>query len=642
MKKIKLLLVFLFTSTILSAQIILVSQGSDWKYLDDGSNQDTAWRYASYDDSGWAEGPAELGYGDGDEATVVSYGSNPDYKYVTTYFRHFFTVGGVQEKMLMVKLLRDDGAVVYLNGEEVVRSNMPQGTIQYETFAASTISGGAEDTFYEFLIDTSFLNTGQNLLAVEIHQRNRTSSDISFNLQLETSNQIVSVFHKNPYLVFTENSDEMKVTWQLTSQLNCEIKWGIDTLCTLGNAITQEFNNYHQHEYIISGLSPGGKYYYKVLLPDESQTGSFYTVPEENQTSLKFISYGDTRSNPETHDIVAAGVVDDFTEDELFQSFLLSVGDLVNDGNSEEDWDNQFFSASFPNIRFLMSHLPFTSPMGNHEGFGILFRKYFSYPFVSDRYWSFEYGPALFVIIDQYVPYYSGTAQYDWIESTLANSDKVWKFLSLHEPGWSAGGHSNNTIVQNHIQPLCEQYNVSIVFAGHNHYYARAYVNNVTHLTVGGGGAPLGNPITSYPYIVTATKANHYCKIEIDSNFLEAVVVKSDGTIIDEFTIDMGTVGVAEPDDDMLTSGLLNPMPNPFVDNISIRFLLNESKDVSISILDIRGREMKSYSMKKMSKGQHTIRWDGKSKNGSLVPGGIYIVCFRSDDHAEVKRIIKR
>jgi hypothetical protein len=349
MKKIKLLIVLLLTSTILSAQQILVSQGSNWKYLDDGSNQSTAWRYASFDDSGWAEGPAELGYGDGDEATVVSYGPNPDYKYVTTYFRHSFTVGEVQEKMLMVKLLRDDGAVVYLNGEEVVRSNMPQGTIQYETFAASTIGGGAEDTFYEFLIDTSFLNTDSNLLAVEIHQRNRTSSDISFNLQLETSNQIVSVFHKNPYLVFTENSDEMKVTWQLTTQLDCEIKWGIDTLCTLGNAITQEFNNSHQHEYIISGLNPGVKYYYKVLLNDESHTGSFYSAPEENQTSLKFISYGDTRSNPGIHDIVAAGVVDDFTEDELFQTFLLSVGDLVNNGDSEEDWDNQFFSASFSN-----------------------------------------------------------------------------------------------------------------------------------------------------------------------------------------------------------------------------------------------------------------------------------------------------
>ena len=373
---------------------------------------------------------------------------------------------------------------------------------------------------------------------VENPQPKRANTGEIYHPELEANDQIMIAFRKEPYLVFTEYYDEMKVTWQLYGQWNCEFKWGLDTLCTSGTAITEEINNSHQHEYIISGLDQGEKYYYNVTVSNESHEGSFYTAPEENQASLKFISYGDTRSNPWTHDLVAASVVDDFTADELFQTFLFSVGDMVNNGNSESDWDNQFFSPSFPNIRYLMSHLPFSSSMGNHEGNGLLFKKYFSYPFLNDRYWSFEYGPALFVIIDQYVPYSPGTDQYTWIDSTLANSDKVWKFLSLHEPGWSAGGHTNNTIVQYYIQPLCEQYDVAIVFGGHNHYYARALVNDITHLTVGGGGAPLYTPNPSYPYIVTAAEANHYCKIEINGDILEAVVVKPDGSIIDEFTID--------------------------------------------------------------------------------------------------------
>src|SRR5262249_33094290 len=65
----------------------LVSQGAAWRYLDDGTDQGTAWREVSFDDSAWASGPAQLGYGDGDEATVVSFGPDANNKYITTYFR---------------------------------------------------------------------------------------------------------------------------------------------------------------------------------------------------------------------------------------------------------------------------------------------------------------------------------------------------------------------------------------------------------------------------------------------------------------------------------------------------------------------------------------------------------------------------
>src|SRR5467141_1189505 len=71
---------------------VLVPAGSVWKYLDNGSDQGTAWVAPSFDDSAWASGPAQLGYGDGDEATVVGFGPDPNNKYITTYFRRAFTV----------------------------------------------------------------------------------------------------------------------------------------------------------------------------------------------------------------------------------------------------------------------------------------------------------------------------------------------------------------------------------------------------------------------------------------------------------------------------------------------------------------------------------------------------------------------
>ncbi|NIQ29000.1 MAG: metallophosphoesterase, partial [Acidobacteria bacterium] len=59
----------------------LVAEGSVWKYLDDGSDQGTAWKEPGFDDTSWQAGPAELGFGDGDEATVLQGG------FITYYFR---------------------------------------------------------------------------------------------------------------------------------------------------------------------------------------------------------------------------------------------------------------------------------------------------------------------------------------------------------------------------------------------------------------------------------------------------------------------------------------------------------------------------------------------------------------------------
>ena len=64
-----------------------VSAGANWRYLDNGTDQGTAWRASAFNDSAWASGPAQLGYGDGDEATVVGFGPNPNQRYRTTYFR---------------------------------------------------------------------------------------------------------------------------------------------------------------------------------------------------------------------------------------------------------------------------------------------------------------------------------------------------------------------------------------------------------------------------------------------------------------------------------------------------------------------------------------------------------------------------
>jgi predicted phosphodiesterase len=174
--------------------------------------------------------------------------------------------------------------------------------------------------------------------------------------------------------------------------------------------------------------------------------------------------------------------------------------------------------------------------MGNHDGTK-LFVKYFPYPYTSSYDWSFDDGPAHFVIIDQYYGGDENSPRWQWLREDLANSTKKWKFILLHEPGWSAGPHENNLEVQKIIHPIAVKYGVSIVFAGHNHYYSRAEVDGVTYITTGGAGAPLYDPEHGYPNIVVAIKEYHYLKIQISGNSLGMNVLTPRGDIIDELTI---------------------------------------------------------------------------------------------------------
>src|SRR5678815_5910102 len=129
----------------LIAQTTLISYGSSWKYLDNGSNQGTAWRAVSFSDATWRTGNAELGYGDGDEKTVVRYGSSSSLKYVTTYFRKSISIANASlYSGLSLSIKRDDGAVVYINGTERYRTNMPTGTISYTTLASADASDDGE------------------------------------------------------------------------------------------------------------------------------------------------------------------------------------------------------------------------------------------------------------------------------------------------------------------------------------------------------------------------------------------------------------------------------------------------------------------------------------------------------------------
>ncbi|MFH1222193.1 MAG: metallophosphoesterase family protein [Candidatus Micrarchaeota archaeon] len=376
-------------------------------------------------------------------------------------------------------------------------------------------------------------------------------------------------FRKGPYLLFPGNDNSMTVLWQTDkTPANAKIAWGKTTQYEGGQAVVQESGD-HQFSYTISGLEAGTVYYYAVSVDSTSQKGSFNTAPPNDSVSLTFYAYGDTRSNPTENDtsamerdkiatqilrVVAANPAE-------HQTILLHTGDYVARGLTENFWDDEYFNRSSQNSMEMMAQLPILGAIGNHETYavggsgetqeqaGALFKKYWPNPLFVDNgcfYYSFDYGPAHFIALDQYkCDYAKGSAQYAWAEKDLAATQKRWKIVFFHAPAWSASEPDPTEQVESSTQeitmakeytPLFSQEGVKLVLQGHRHYYARSLVNGTQYLTLGGGGAELSTP-QNVPYLVKAEEAYHFAKIDINGSTADVQIIDDNGKVIDSFTV---------------------------------------------------------------------------------------------------------
>ncbi|MFC2155664.1 fibronectin type III domain-containing protein [Acidobacteriota bacterium] len=253
---------------------------------------------------------------------------------------------------------------------------------------------------------------------------------------LISATSLQASIEKGPYLIYPDDNTQMTVLWQVSGSETGTIEWGTDTSYSMGSVQTSEYGSDHQHKYTITGLTPGTKYYYRASISGAWHTGSFLAAPAGTAQNLKFLAYGDTRSYPADHNTVCAQMVNTYTADPAYQTFNCFAADYVNDGNSESDWTNEYFDRSQPDALEFQATVPVIGSMGNHESSGVLYQKYFPYPFESGtRYYSYDYGPVHVVVLDQYMSYTPGSAQYTWLENDLAATTKPWKILVFHEPG---------------------------------------------------------------------------------------------------------------------------------------------------------------------------------------------------------------
>ena len=499
-----------------NADVILVPAGAAWKYLDNGQTP-ANWQVPVYNDSNlpWQSGLAELGYNTDNteprEATVIGYGGNTGAKYITSYFRHTFNVAnkGVFTG-LKLRLLRDDGAVVYLNGNEVIRSNMPSGTITTNTLAPVAVSGTDEAKFFEFSLGNALVD-GSNVIAVEVHQQAATSSDVSFNLELIGLDGAPTVT-RGPYLQNAATSpppqpatpplppptSAISIRWRTSLPTTSKVWWGTAadqlTATAENSALTTE------HEIRISSLLPHQQYFYAIG-SEAGALGSgpdyrFVTppVPGSSEQPIRVWVLGDS-GTANANAAAVRNAYSTFTGTTATNLWLMLGDNAYNNGT-----DAEFQAAVFNMYPSMLRQSPLWSTLGNHDYYTANGSPYYSqhtFPMGgeaggaasgTERYYSFDYGNVHFICLDSMSSDRSKTGPMAvWLQSDLESTMQDWIIGFWHHPPYTFGSHNSDNVngadgelvqMRENFLPLLEAGGVDLVMGGHSHSYERSYLIN--------------------------------------------------------------------------------------------------------------------------------------------------------------------
>ena len=580
----------------LSAATTLLPFGFNWLYFDAGYQPAPDWAAVNFDDGFWDIGTGQFGYGDGDEATTVSYGPDDEHKSVTTYFRTYVNINDPsQYPSITLNLRRDDGAVVYLNGVEVVRDNLPGGAITHETFALSGLTYPEENDAVSFALSPALFVDGFNAIAVEVHQYEPASPDLSFDLELvgETGGGSVT---RGPYLQIGTSSN-IVVRWRTGTPTDTRVRFGTNggnlNFSVSSAPLTTE------HQITLPNLRANTKYFYEIGTTAQTLAGGpsyfFTTAPLPGTPKpTRIWAIGDFGTGfTAQHDVRNAYAA--FTGPRPTDVWLM-LGD--NAYGSGEDYEYQ--ANCFDIYPALFRQTAVWPTLGNHDaGFSQVLsdsKPYFSIfnlptagqaggvPSGTEHYYSFDYANIHFVCLDSMTAIYRSPtgAMAQWLANDLADTTQDWIITFFHHPAYTKGSHNSDTeneLIQmrQNILPILEAYGVDLVLTGHSHSYERSYflnghyghssTFNSAHLINGGDGRTNGNgPYVKPPGAAGANRGlvhivdgssggqggggflNHPAKfystltygsliLDVTGRRLDATFLSSTGTADDTFTI---------------------------------------------------------------------------------------------------------
>lgn len=524
---------FLLTALLLSTEICaqpgsltVVAIGANWKFYNQNGDLGTAWRAEAYNEAGWASGPSPLGYSpnneDGASTTICNGCSgcvcaacdpNCTTKRITTYFRHHVSLTDLS-RPLSITYQRDDGIVIYINGTEVHRENLPAApaTITYSQTAITQPS--SEEPLWVPVpsIPNGILHTGDNVIAVEIHQTGPTSSDIRFNMLVTTSAPLV----RGPYLQMG-TPNEMTVRWRTATASIGQVRYwtsqpGSQTLTA------DESSALTEHEKRLTNLLANTQYFYSIgttsgSVLQNTADNYFYTPPAAGTTkTTRMWAIGDFGSGNARQNSVKEGFKT-FAGNNYVDMWLW-LGDNAYSITGTRDGRDSVYQLNVFDIygpdRF-MRQTPIYATPGNHDYYNTEARRvdhaidYFN--IVSnfrggpsadkEEYYSFNHGNIHIVSLDSY-GYEGGVAgpifdpngvQMTWLKADLAaaqsNPAIAWIVVYMHHPPYTKGTHSSDNDfpgvndtelinIRQRLVPILDSYRVDLVLSGHSHVYERS------------------------------------------------------------------------------------------------------------------------------------------------------------------------
>lgn len=489
----------------------LISTATTWKYLDNNVDPGTetdryAWTKADYNDSEWKSEAGKFGakkgkledLGDGFVPTVLlnQYinGVNGD-DIPAFFFRTTVNISNLDDfSSLSGKLYYDDAAIVYINGVKVASFDEPEGgfesNMSYGGSNASNPKEGVISLTKEQLKDV--IKTGQNTIAVELHQGRASSSDIYFefnNLQVDYGQEETTVEQKALNLTIGEDETKMNLTWYANTNTS-----GTVQLAKAGAMINGEFpsqfttveatNNqandkgFYYNQATLANLEENTKYVYRVVNGDQVSKIYDFTT-KDFDGSYNFIFAGDPQ-------IGASGSASKDTEgwdktlsdsiNKFNPNFILSAGDQVNTASDENQYSGYLDHEELTSV-------PQATTIGNHDSSSNAYTQHFNLPNETAKgetaagtdYW-YVYNNTLFMNINTNN---TSTAEHKAFmkEAIKENQDVHWKVVVFHHSVYSVASHSVESSIlkrREELTPVFDDLGIDVVLMGHDHVYVRS------------------------------------------------------------------------------------------------------------------------------------------------------------------------
>jgi Calcineurin-like phosphoesterase len=324
-----------------------------------------------------------------------------------------------------------------------------------------------------------------------------------------------------------------------------------------------------RHVVPLENLRPDTEYGYSTVSGSRrSSEHVFRTLPERlpdgTSASFPFVVYGDNRSHPDRHIAVIARILQG-----PIPSLVISTGDLVYCGSDRERWHREFLNPA----ESLFARSPIVLSLGNHDldrdapkpwPLAPFWLENFAFPGHEDepgygRWFSFDAGGVHCIVLDSTDP--RNEAQFHWLREDLASPESReadFRIGIFHYPPYSAGGHDSRESLRRLWEPLLVEYEVDLVFNGHNHFYQRTWPtiggeviaraeagegadviltgSAPIYVVTGGGGAPLYDP-EQEDFVAVNAKRYHHVLLQYKPGSLHCRAVALNGETLDDFTL---------------------------------------------------------------------------------------------------------